>query len=686
MGPPRDPGVFGAGRVSRASLIGVYEGMRRRLETAGLRLDQFDTAFAELLILPHDDGGFCLPKGYDWSVEADRGYCGARDFIPPPSRPMAADAALAAAGWMGLQQLLSSNVLRCHTPTTAVYHRIFAVPKGSSDSARVIADLRAANFRGAPPPRFTLPSFLDITAAHNVRAGWAAKLDLKSAFYSIAVSPSTIPAFTTVLQDGRHAHWHGMPMGWSWAPIIFQLALEPLRCFIEAYTGSLVYKYLDDVMVLDSTSERVSSTMDLLWSSLVALGFAVAVGKSSAVPVQDLVFLGMGIDLLNERFYWPVDKAIRLAADATVLLRAHTVHVTSLQQLLGRLAFLCQVMPLASVWRRHLDGALALAGDCTYVPLSLAAREELHFWSTAHQSLGGLSFPWPDRGTGSRFVLRTDASDTGGGVSIRFPDGCWRRYAVLLPMDLRADTASAARELHVTMLGIRIIGQRAGAAALAGSLIDVYSDSTASVGAMRRGGRASLIEPSRELLTFIRRYKVQIDPHWLRRDMLEHEDWLSRVAAGSLVHCQFDPRLVSVLCNAAFGTVQPTLDVVATASNAQAKAYVAALPEVRACDVDGLKAPLVHGTWCFPPFPLAHRALLRCSRSPFASLCVVPNDVALTCPSGYRIQVEHQFPLRTPPSFVGTCSSPRPLVVVVFHGNINFDGVLGDDCVLRRAY
>jgi Reverse transcriptase (RNA-dependent DNA polymerase) len=356
--------------VTRDSLIAGYQRLRERLP-ASCNLTEFDAAVSRLMVLPHANGHFTQPIAPDVSPSV------------PPTRALSPEPTLAALGMTELTKATSCGALRpldsataalaslytsappapmyTSAPRTApsaiIWHRLFAVWRSGAakgKKARLIADLRPSNRRIPPPPHFTLPSFA--TALPWATCKWAAKLDLDSAYWSVAVSKELQEAMSTVLPDGTAVTWSCLPFGLSWAPYIFTVALDPIVAAARAL-GFHMAKYLDDFVVAAERREDCAAALAWLRRELHLLGFSVSEAKTSPEPTQRLVFLGLGVDLEEQVFYWPRDKAIRCAEEASALIDAASsnphrrVPADRLRSFLGRLAFLATVCPPLALWQ-----------------------------------------------------------------------------------------------------------------------------------------------------------------------------------------------------------------------------------------------------------------------------------------------------------------------------------------------
>lgn len=646
--------------VTRERALGVFRSWRSTV--GGAHRAEFDAAVRAVEQLPTARGadgklGFGPPVQTPAPAAADSPR--------PAPRSYASDPVLHHATAVLVQQLvLRGGLRRMSVPARVVWHPLMGVPKhGDPRAARLIADLRRANAGMREPPHFSLPSFHDVLCWPGAR--WGMKLDLASAFYSVGLDADAARTWmATALPDGTPVFWHGMPMGWSWAPFVFQTLLGPLRVLLAAH-GVRVINYLDDFLVVGDSERETWRGAHLLADAVHELGFVVSTKKTSPCPSQSLEFLGMGVALDTGEFFWPREKAERVQRDAARLLATapQRVAVLELQRLLGRVAFLTQVCPLAAAWRRALDGAVARAGSASFVALTDADRTELRFWASASSSLAGTTFPFRFAG---RVLVRTDASEHAAGVRVRYDTGAWYTYTVLLPAWLRGES-SGARELWATLVGLEVV---AGSRLLRPRMcVDTYTDSqVARAAAAGRARTLPMVAMSRDMLAWQRRHEAVVDPHWLRRDEMQLEDAASRVA--SRAHARLDRQLLQCLVDVT-GEGSIAVDAFATAANAAAATYFTATPEPGATGVDGLVADLDAAAagglvYAFPPFALARRALRRLSRDRSPALAVVPRDMPCFIPTeAIRIDIHLTHTVSYPPSFSTSEPAPQPLTAIL---------------------
>ena len=491
------------------------------------------------------------------------------------------------------------------------WHRLLGVWRAGGARARLISDLRPANRLLRTPPTFQLPTPCDASWS---RARWGAKLDLCSAFWTVELSERAARAMSTNVEGFDPLQWKAMPFGWTWAPLVFHRALNPLVDFLRLRHPEVrFFKYLDDFLVISPSRSDCAAAFDDLWTLIEELGFKVSVDKSSVEPEQEVEFLGVRLDFGNLESSWPSRHADAVAELARAISSDPRPPLPILRRFLGKLAFLAQLCPVLAVWRRPLDDDVTKhlasgGGEACGVRLSAASTAAAAWWADNALPLSGRAFPWP---AGSRYVVRCDASEWAGGVTLHLPDGSVRRVTLLLPPWLIGES-SGAREFHIAVQALQYLRVVVGDRPLMRAQVDVYSDSTASCGALRRGARAvPMREDGRLLVDTVIQTGATVRATWLPREQLADEDAGSRrvMWADARLH----PDVERMVTTWAWGEGRrPTMDAFATAANARAPSWCSMRGEVGAAGVDGLRAPwLGSRVWAYPPAALARRVRLR---------------------------------------------------------------------------
>ncbi len=171
------------------------------------------------------------------------------------------------------------------------FSRYFLVPK-KNRGLRPILDLRRLNYslhRG----KFRMLTLKSILSQVQER-DWFIMVDLKDAYFYIQVVQRHRKLFRFAF-GGKAYQYKVLPYGLALAPRTFtkclDAALAPLRL-----QGIRILNYLDDWLILASSTEQVIHHRDSLLLHLCALGLWLNGQKSVLNPAQQTIFWGVCLD------------------------------------------------------------------------------------------------------------------------------------------------------------------------------------------------------------------------------------------------------------------------------------------------------------------------------------------------------------------------------------------------------
>ena len=313
-----------------------------------------------------------------WVVEALRvGYRIPFDRRPPLSeRPLSLPAyspqsIKGVALTQELQNLLWKGAVEPAPQSPGFYSRLFLVQKASG-SWRPIIDLSTLNdyitssHFHMETPRSVLSS---------IRPGdWMISLDLQDAYLQVPVHHDSCRYLRFVVA-GKSYQFRVLCFGLTTAPQVFTRIMAPVSAILHRY-GVRMLRYLDDWLILASTEIACIQSRDRLLSICTELGIQVNLTKSSLVPTQSLVYLGMEIRSLP------------------FIARPTPVRVNNLIRLIEE--FLSTPSPPASLWRRllgHLSSLILLvSGGMIRMRLfQLCLKDQWDFLDDQFQVSGLLS-------------------------------------------------------------------------------------------------------------------------------------------------------------------------------------------------------------------------------------------------------------------------------------------------------
>ena len=203
--------------------------------------------------------------------------------------------------------------------------------------------------------------------------------------------------------------------------------------------GVRMLRYLDDWLILASTEIACIQSRDRLLSVCKELGIQVNFKKSSLVPTQSLVYLGMEIQSLPFIARPTPARANNLIRLIEEFLSTPSPPAFLWRRLLGHLSSLILLVSGGMIRMRLLQLCLKdqwdFLDDQFQVSWSPLCREDLLWWSRVVQLREGvsLSLPAPD------ISFFSDASDVGWGALVgeHHASGFWLPHQKALSINMR---------------------------------------------------------------------------------------------------------------------------------------------------------------------------------------------------------------------------------------------------------
>ncbi|KAI3360259.1 hypothetical protein L3Q82_014572 [Scortum barcoo] len=314
-----------------------------------------------------------------------------------------------------LQELLMKGVISAvphGEESQGFYSRYFLVPK-KTGGVRPILDLSLFN-KSIMERRFHMLTIKQVLECVH-QDDWFTSIDLKDAYFHVPIIPKHM-RFLRFSFQGIQYQYNRLPFGYSLAPRTFsrcvETALEPLR-----RTGMRVLFYLDDLLLLARSKEEAAMQTMTLVVHLSNLGFAINWKKSSPLPSQQVIYLGVELNSVSMRARLSQQRAEAL----TALLRRVTPHsvvtALSVMQLLGMMSAGHVTVPLGLLHMRRLQRwFIRLHVDpkrqrrrMVSVPPSVGP--DLAYWGNPHVLSAGV----PLGRVTSHISVFTDASLSGWG-------------------------------------------------------------------------------------------------------------------------------------------------------------------------------------------------------------------------------------------------------------------------------
>ncbi|XP_065177381.1 uncharacterized protein LOC135808157 [Sycon ciliatum] len=441
----------------------------------------------------------------------------------------------------------------------------FVTPK-SDGRWRPLFNLKRLN-------EFVTTAHFKMESLHNVRellppAGFMAKLDLKDAFHSIPVHPSS--------RRWLRLEWKG------------SLSL-----------GVRLIVYLDDWLILGPTAAAVRQGIEAAVFLLEHLGFAINDAKSQLSPSQEIEFLGIEVNSVRMIFTYPNRKLNHLQHECRRIANKATASLPELRCLVGKIQDCTKAIPLARAHSRGLQWMLnslmgAPEGQRRMLPPE--AQADLQWWVELcpAQCCKAIVTPPPSRS------LTTDACDTGWGATSdhQMDGGPWR----MEEMDYHINW----KELKAAHLGLQMFFSSSH-----DCTIRLEMDNTTAVAYVNhQGGTHSyrLCQLALEIWQWAADRKIHllavhvpgvenVTADYLSRTIVDDSsDWMLKRSVFQSLHHQLGPF---------------TRDLFAAWHNSQLPLYVSWHPDPEAEAVDALSVLpyLWENCYLLPPIALVGRCL-----------------------------------------------------------------------------
>ena len=328
--------------------------------------------------------------------------------------------------------------------------------------------------------------------------------------------------------------------------------------------------------------------------------------KSELVPTQRTIFLGMQIDTVEFKVRPSEDRLSRLDAVLRSTLLEEAPSAKTYLRVLGHMASLEKLIPLARLQIRPLQQHLADSWSTdqdmeTPVPISLKALEVIQWW----QNRGNLTTGVRVHPSQPDHLLYTDASNAGWGAHVAElrAQGLWSQQEKSWHIN--------SLELEALWKGLQVFKAR-----LKQSHVVAMTDNTTVVAQIKnQGGTVSrqLTRQTTELLTWAQDQQITLTARHIPGHLNVIADSLSRDKQLLPGEWSLNPNVCNRLWKL-WG--RPQIDLFALSSNNKLPLYVSPVADDQAIGLDGLSQQWDRQeVYAYPPTTLIQAVLLRLAAS-----------------------------------------------------------------------
>ena len=303
-----------------------------------------------------------------------------------------------------IQALCRKGTVEPAPPTPGFYSCMFVITKALG-GWRPIIDLSTMNLSVDRTP-FRMETAQ--TALRSVRRNdWMVFIDLKDAYLQMPIHPAS----------RRFLRFTALGRTWLFRVLCFGLSTAPVAGFLHQL-GVWMLRYLDDWLILASSREEVCWARDHVLSLCQEVGIVVNLEKSTLLPSQQIVYLGIRINLQTFRASATPSRIEKFFSVVEEFLSSKVQSPKSWRVLLCHFASLTHLVPNSQLRMRTLQMFLkrgwVFLDEEILVPRDASSRDDLRWWcAEGHLEEGvssALRSPYQ--------MFWSDASDQGlGGYS-----------------------------------------------------------------------------------------------------------------------------------------------------------------------------------------------------------------------------------------------------------------------------
>ena len=512
---------------------------------------------------------------------------------------------------------------------------IFAILQ--KDRFRAIFNMKLTNAQMKPLPfKMTGVAILRSIIRHG---DWMASIDLKDAYLNIRIHHSQFK-YQRYVFLGQVWEIVTLPFGNAQAPFAFTRFIKPLLKRWRHLLGVRCLAWLDDLVFLHQDPRHLAWALQEILDDLSHAGLKVnaKVGKSTLIPTQDLVWVGMRWCTKKEIIQVPSSKLHSVKQDIgktiQMIRRGKTISAKEACRLIGKIQALSEaLLPQRLFTRPILRDLRAALSHCKNY------QAKVYFSGTSIKNLKWLfnnMFRW----NGSRWTppttplqvrIITDASPFAWGAILSVT-GCKPIHTSGFFSLEEGSRWQNEREALGVMYAIKTFWTHLLHLAVSCSRLDplrvlILQDNAAVVAYIRKmGGPKAAI--SRIVETFLREgleEHIMFLAEWIAGSEMPADTWSRALALHDLADWELLPAVFQKICHKL--DFCPTLDLFASRLNTKCPRYFSFRPDPYAEGWDALsgdKCWSEEKAYAAPPPHLIPQVLRKISQDRAQVLLFVP--------------------------------------------------------------
>ena len=440
---------------------------------------------------------------------------------------------------------------------------------------------------------------------------WAAKIDLKDAYFHVPVNPALRP-YLRHLVGGQLWEYQAGPFGLNIMPQIFQ---SVMHTFEKKWRkrGFQVFIYLDDILLLAPTPILLEKHLETMVQDLLQSGFKINTKKSVLEPAQKVNHLGFVINLAEGKLQLVPQKIKGIRKELGKFLVKREMSKRQMSAILGQIRANLLALPFLRAFTSLLANFLQEKShepwDSKHL-ISPDVKMQLQEIRSLLQNWSGRPFP-----AKATRVLHSDSSTLGwGGIDVNSGEKIqeyWREK----------------KELHINVKEMAAAINTVRSLAKVGETVELCVDNQVIYYYLQKGGGRK--NPFNKMLQPFFRWlisqNVTLQVTWVpsaqcRADGLSR--WVQDRGDYSL-----DPDMFQQIRKFFSKFIHIETDMFASPGNKKLEKFCSRWPHWQAAAVDALRCPLdnLGDLYANPPWSIISKFLPRLRQFPHTRvLMVVP--------------------------------------------------------------
>lgn len=163
------------------------------------------------------------------------------------------------------------------------------------------------------------------------------KIDFKRAYHAIAVEQK-FRKFLRIRWENKLYEFQAMPLGLATSPFFFNQLMQVVAKELRARGIRLIF-YVDDWIILGSTKPEAMQHARVAIRLMHKLGMTFNLKKSAKEAKQEVEFLGVELDTIQNKIRIPTKKAKSTRRAASKMLEKEVISARDIKRLIGKMTW-----------------------------------------------------------------------------------------------------------------------------------------------------------------------------------------------------------------------------------------------------------------------------------------------------------------------------------------------------------